>query len=142
MLAGYYAKLMGLPVGKLVCASNANDVLTDFITAGTYDQPPPVPQDDLPVDGHPRVLEPRAPAVLPLRRANRELVSSLMADLAEKGAYTVPPALLTRLHETFACGRADDAATRETIRAVWNEHHVLLDPHTGRSPSRARRAPR
>ena len=129
VLAGYYAKLMGLPVRTLVVASNANDVLTDFITTGTYDRRRPFhktisPSMDILVSSNLERL------LFYLSDGDCELVSSLMADLAEKGAYTVPPALLTRLHETFACGRADDAATRETIREVWDEHHVLLDPHT------------
>ena len=53
-----------------------------------------------------------------------------MADLAEKGAYTVPPALLASIQETFGCGRADDEMARETIRTTWEESHKLIDPHT------------
>ena len=129
VLAGYYAKLMGLPVRTLVVASNANDVLTDFISTGTYDRRRPFhktisPSMDILVSSNLERL------LFYLSDGDCELVSSLMADLAEKGAYTVPPALLDRLHETFACGRADDAATRSTIRDVWEAHRVLLDPHT------------
>lgn len=62
ILAGYYAKHMGLPVGTLVCASNANNVLTDFLSTGTYDLQPPVLSDGVSVDGYPHLLEPRAVA--------------------------------------------------------------------------------
>ena len=129
VLAGYYAKLMGLPVRTLVVASNANDVLTDFIQTGTYDRRRPFhktisPSMDILVSSNLERL------LFYLSEGDCELVSSLMAGLAEKGAYTVPPSLLDRLHETFACGRANDEETRATIRATWENHHVLLDPHT------------
>ena len=129
VLAGYYAKLMGLPVRKLIVASNANDVLTDFITTGTYDRQRPFhktisPSMDILVSSNLERL------LFYLSDGDCELVASLMADLAEKGSYTVPAELLEKLHETFACGRADDEATRATIREAWESHHVLLDPHT------------
>ena len=82
ILAGYFARLMGLPVGRLVCASNANRVLTDFLTTGVYDKrrpflktsspsAPPLPQDELALDGHPDLLEPRASALPRDRRRRR-----------------------------------------------------------------------
>lgn len=129
VLAGYYAKLMGLPVRTLVVASNANDVLTDFITTGTYDRRRPFhktisPSMDILVSSNLERL------LFYLSGEDTELVASLMAQLAEEGHYTVPAGLLDRLHETFACGRADDDATRETIRATWEGERYLVDPHT------------
>ncbi|WP_293824764.1 threonine synthase [uncultured Parolsenella sp.] len=129
VLAGYYAKLMGLPVRTLVVASNANDVLTDFIATGTYDRRRPFhktisPSMDILVSSNLERL------LFYLSEGDCDLVASLMADLAEKGAYTIPPALLERLHATFACGRSSDEDTRATIRSTWEEHGVLLDPHT------------
>ena len=129
VLAGYYAKLMGLPVRKLIVASNANDVLTDFITTGTYDRRRPFhktisPSMDILVSSNLERL------LFYLSDGDCELVSSLMESLATEGRYTLPADLLEKLHETFACGRADDEATRQTIREVWETHHVLLDPHT------------
>ncbi len=129
VLAGYYAKLMGLPVRTLAVASNANDVLTDFITTGTYDRRRPFhktisPSMDILVSSNLERL------LFYLSEGDCELVSSLMADLSEKGAYTVPAGLLEKLHATFACGRADDEATCATIRQAWEANHVLLDPHT------------
>ena len=129
ILAGYYAKLMGLPVRKLIVASNANDVLTDFITTGTYDRRRPFhktisPSMDILVSSNLERL------LFYLSDGDCELVSSLMKDLAEQGFYTVPEHVLERLHETFECGRADDTATRETICETWERHGVILDPHT------------
>ncbi len=129
VLAGYYAKLMGLPARKLIVASNANDVLTDFITTGTYDRRRPFhktisPSMDILVSSNLERL------LFYLSDGDCELVYSLMKDLAEQGFYTVPERVLERLHETFECGRADDTATRETIRETWERHGVILDPHT------------
>ena len=128
-LAGYYAKRRGLPVRRLGVASNANDVLTDFLTTGTYDKRRPFvktisPSMDILVSSNLERL------LYFASNGDVELVSSLMADLAEKGAYTVPPALLASIQETFGCGRADDEMARETIRTTWEKNHKLIDPHT------------
>lgn len=129
VLAGYYAKRMGLPVGRLVVASNANNVLTDFITTGTYDRQRPFhktisPSMDILVSSNLERL------LYYLTGGDVELVASYMADLTEKGSYTVSPEVLERLQETFACGCADDDATRATIRATWKDEHKLIDTHT------------
>ena len=129
VLAGYFAKLMGLPVRTLVVASNANDVLTEFIETGTYDRRRPFhktisPSMDILVSSNLERL------LFYLSDGDCELVASLMGRLAEEGHYEVPAALLDRLHESFACGKADDDATRATIRAAWEGERVLLDPHT------------
>ena len=129
VLAGYFAKLMGLPVRTLVVASNANDVLTEFIETGVYDRRRPFhktisPSMDILVSSNLERL------LFYLSGGDCELVASLMAQLANEGRYEVPAELLGRLQETFACGRATDDATRETIRATWEGERVLLDPHT------------
>jgi threonine synthase len=129
VLAGYYAKRMGLPVGRLVVASNSNDVLYDFISTGTYDRRRPFvktisPSMDILVSSNLERL------LFYLSDGDCELVASLMSDLDEKGSYTVPPSILERLHETFSAGRATDEQTAEAIRSTWEGDHVLLDPHT------------
>lgn len=129
VLAGYYAKLMGLPIGNLVVASNANDVLYDFLTTGTYDRRRDFvktisPSMDILVSSNLERL------LYLASDGDCELVRSLMGDLASKGSYTVPTSLLDRIRETFRCGRASDAQTRETIRSTWETHNVLIDPHT------------
>lgn len=129
VLAGYYAKRLGLPVRRLVVASNANDVLTDFLTTGTYDRRRDFhktisPSMDILVSSNLERL------LYFASDGDCELVSSLMSDLAEKGLYTVPDRVMDEIRSTFACGRADDDDTRETIRNTWRELDVLIDPHT------------
>ena len=129
VLAGYLAKCMGLPVGKLIVASNANNVLTGFITTGTYDRERPFiktisPSMDILVSSNLERL------LYYLADGDCEYVASLMESLATTGAYTVTDELLGRLQETFACGFATDDETRETIRYTFDATGVLLDPHT------------
>ncbi len=129
ILAGYYAKLLGLPVGKLVCASNRNDVLTEFLTTGVYDRRRPFykttsPSMDILVSSN---LE----RMLYLASGgDTELVASLMRRLNEDGRYQVPDTLLSALQETFACGCCDDTQAAALIRRVWENERYLCDPHT------------
>ena len=129
VLAGYYAKRLGLPVRRLVIASNRNDVLCDFITTGTYDRRRDFaktisPSMDILVSSNLERL------LYYMSDGDCDLVASLMDDLATKGFYTVPDALLARIQEVFACGRADDDATRAEIASTWEGLGVLVDPHT------------
>ncbi|SER40943.1 threonine synthase [Parafannyhessea umbonata] len=129
VLAGYYAKRLGLPVGKLIVASNTNKVLTDFLETGTYDRRRDFvktisPSMDILVSSNLERM------LYYLTDGDCERVSSFMRDLAEKGFYTLPGALLAKLRETFDCGFATDDETRATIRSAWKQHHVLIDPHT------------
>ncbi len=129
VLAGYYAKRLGLPVGKLIVASNANNVLTDFITTGTYDRRRPFhktisPSMDILVSSNLERL------LYYLSDGDCELVASYMADLASQGSYTISNTMLERLNATFACGFADDDATRATIASTWEGLGVLIDTHT------------
>lgn len=129
VLAGYYAKLMGLPVRKLIVASNANNVLTDFITTGTYDRKRPFhktisPSMDILVSSNLERL------LFYLTDGDCELVANYMDSLASEGSYTISDELLEKLHETFACGFATDDETRETIHSTWEQDRYLLDPHT------------
>ena len=129
ILAGYYAKLLGLPVGKLVCASNRNDVLTEFLTTGVYDRRRPFykttsPSMDILVSSN---LE----RMLYLASGgDTALVAALMRRLNEEGRYQVPDTLLSALQETFACGCCDDAQAAALIRRVWEKERYLCDPHT------------
>ncbi|MBR1607480.1 MAG: threonine synthase [Clostridia bacterium] len=128
ILAGYIAKQLGLPVGTLVCASNANNVLTDFLQTGCYDRRRPFhltisPSMDILVSSN---LE----RLLYLLTNDADTVSSLMKDLQEKGHYHVSNALTERLQSEFWAGFCDDAGTRETIGQLWREQHYLCDTHT------------
>ncbi len=129
VLAGYYAKRLGLPVGRLHVCSNANDVLCDFLATGTYDRRRPFhktisPSMDILVSSNLERL------LYFASDGDCELVASLMADLAEKGAYTVPAPVMDAIRSTFSGGRATDDECRGTIRRTWERDGVLLDPHT------------
>lgn len=128
ILAGWYAKQMGLPVGKLVCASNANNVLTDFIRTGTYDKNRPFhttasPSMDILVSSNLERL------LYSLCGSDTE-VAGYMQQLREQGRYTVSDALLAKIRETFAGGCCNDIQTREKIGRAWRDHRYLIDTHT------------
>ena len=123
ILAGYYAKEMGLPIDKLVIASNDNNVLTDFFTSGTYNANRDLvktisPSMDILVSSN---LE-----RLIFHKSSDEVVKEKMADLKDKGIFE----LKGDFHE-FLCGYAKEDETRETIKKVFEEENYLMDPHTG-----------
>lgn len=128
ILAGYFARELGLPVGTLVCASNANNVLTDFIRTGRYDKKRPFyltssPSMDILVSSN---LE----RLLFLLSGDEQLVAKLMRQLTEDGAYEVPEELKEKIQSLFWAGCCGDAETKRTIGKVWQEHHYLCDTHT------------
>ncbi len=129
VLAGYFAKEMGLPVDRLIVASNSNKVLTDFLETGTYDRRRTFektisPSMDILVSSN---LE----RLLYLASGkDTELVSYLMNQLVTKGIYTVPTQLMDTIRQTFDAGFATDDQTRETIRSTWENCRALIDPHT------------
>ena len=128
ILAGYYAKQMGLPIGQLICASNQNDVLTDFLSTGTYDVRRPFykttsPSMDILVSSN---LE----RLLYHMTGSAETVSGWMAQLAKDGHYTVDAQTLASIQETFTCGCADDALVAGEIRHQYNDNQYLCDTHT------------
>ena len=128
ILAAYYAKRMGLPVGKLICASNSNDVLTEFIRTGVYDRNRPFhatmsPSMDILISSN---LE----RLLYLLSGSDEAVRGYMRQLSETGRYAVTPELHAKIQESFACGCCDEASTAETIGRVFKERSYLIDTHT------------
>ena len=128
ILAGYLAKKLGLPLGRLYCASNANNVLTDFITTGTYDRRRPLlkttsPSMDILVSSN---LE----RLLYLLSGDTALVAGLMKDLNEKGYYTVPETLLAAIQKEFGAGFCDDGDAQAVIGRVYQDYGYLMDPHT------------
>ena len=128
ILAGYFAKEMGLPVGKLVCASNANNVLTDFLRTGRYDRRRPFyktvsPSMDILVSSN---LE----RLLYLLSGNDKFIADLMKQLSENGEYEVPADMLEKLHELFWAGFCDDEGAKTAIGKVWKDDHYLCDTHT------------
>ena len=128
ILAGYFAREMGLPVGKLVCASNANNVLTDFLRTGRYDRRRPFyktvsPSMDILVSSN---LE----RLLYLLSGDDKLIADLMKQLSENGEYEVPADMLEKLHELFWAGFCDDEGAKTAIGKVWKGDHYLCDTHT------------
>ena len=129
ILAGYFAKCMGLPVGKLLCASNANNVLTEFLTTGRYDRRRPFhktisPSMDILVSSNLERLLYLASG------GDADMVAEKMHELEQRGWYQIDDDLLQKIQEAFLCGCCDDPLTCETIRNVWAREHYLLDPHT------------
>ncbi|WP_367925795.1 threonine synthase [uncultured Ruthenibacterium sp.] len=128
ILAGYYAKQMGLPVGKLICASNQNNVLTDFLTSGIYD----VRRD---------FYKTQSPSMDILVSSNLERllyhvtgdsaqVANWMDQLAQNGWYRVDEKTLATIQQTFACGCASDLDGEREIRSCFENNQYLMDPHT------------
>ena len=128
ILAGYFAKKLGLPVGRLICASNANNVLTDFIRTGTYDRQRPLlkttsPSMDILVSSN---LE----RLLYLLSGDTALVTKLMKQLNQEGSYTVPAELLNTIQSEFWAAFCDDDRASEIIGRVYKDYNYLCDPHT------------
>ena len=128
ILAGYYALRMGLPVKKLICASNTNNVLTDFLTTGVYDRNRDFfktisPSMDILISSN---LE----RLLYHVTNDAAQVAEWMKSLAETGRYDVGAEVLAKIQATFGCDWADDQKTMETINAVYGERKYIADTHT------------
>ena len=128
ILACYYAKKMGLPVGKLICASNANNVLTDFIRTGCYDRNRPFytttsPSMDILISSN---LE----RLLYDLTGSDEEVRGYMKSLSETGKYQVSEQVLAQIKEHFVSGYCDDSRTLNAIEKVFHEKGYLMDTHT------------
>ena len=127
ILAGYFAYLMGLPVGTLTCASNENRVLTDFFATGRYNKLR-------------KFSITRSPSMDILISSNLERLLCLtlgeektalyMKELSEKGEYTLTADELALITEKFSAGCCDDTETLETIGKVYREYGYLMDTHT------------
>ena len=129
ILAAYYAKQMGVPIGKLICASNANDVLTEFLTTGVYNKKRPFyctesPSMDILVSSNLERL------LYLLSGQDAAQTRAYMQALSEDGGYTVTDKLLGKLRDLFAAGSCNDADTERTIHRIFEEYHYLCDTHT------------
>lgn len=129
VLAGYCAKRMGLPVRHLVVASNANNVLTAFLTTGVYDRRRDLvktisPSMDILVSSN---LE---RALYWIDGGNAERTLERMKALQTEGVYRVDAELLAKLQETFLASFSNDDETKDAIRRAWEDEGRLIDPHT------------
>lgn len=128
ILAAYYAKLAGAPIGKLICASNENKVLYDFFQTGDYDRNREFiltasPSMDILISSNLERLIYRIAGNDPVRTAG------LMKDLAEKGTYTITPEMKERLAD-FAGGYATQERAALVIRRLYEQDGYVIDPHT------------
>ncbi len=129
ILAAYYAKCMGLPVKKLICASNKNNVLTDFIETGVYDRnrdfyTTTSPSMDILISSNLERL------LYIVSEGNDELVGRYMAELKEKGIYTVNDSIREKVKENFYGGCADDEKCSATIKETYDKFGYVTDTHT------------
>ncbi len=129
ILAAYYAKHMGIPVNKLICASNINNVLTDFIKTGVYDR-------------NRKFFATCSPSMDILISSNLERLLYLMADrndktikewfgkLASEGKYEVSDDIKAKLADEFYGGFCDDEQTKSTIHEIYEKYSYTCDTHT------------
>jgi len=129
ILAGEYARRMGLPIHKLICASNRNNVLTDFFEQGVYDDNRPFyPSMSCSID---ILISSNLERLLfELAGRNDATVREWMGALQEKGMYALPKSALDELSKTFAAGWCTEEDTLETIRRIFQQTGYLMDPHT------------
>ena len=130
ILAAYYAKRMGLPIGKLICASNQNNILTDFIRTGTYDRNRDFyttlsPSMDILISSNLERL------LYHLTDGDCARVKGWMEALSSTGRYTVDDATKAKIQDLFYGGCADDADTKQAIARQFACNGYLADPHTG-----------
>ena len=128
IFAGYAAKRMGLPIGKLVIATNSNDILARTLETGRYETgavtPTVSPSMDIQVSSNfERLL---------FEAVGRDgaAVTQLMQGLSQSGAFAIPDAALETIRADFIAGRTDEATTAATIRDTYAASGYLLDPHT------------
>ncbi len=129
ILAAFYAKKSGLPIGRLICASNENDVLTEFLTTGRYNRlrefkKTSSPSMDILISSNVERL------LAELTGHDGEAVFEMMRSLSEKGSYVVPEEVFAAMRGNFAAGSTDDAGTYQAIRDAFGLGW-LSDTHTG-----------
>ena len=129
ILAGYYAKEMGLPVNKLICASNENNVLTDFIDSGVYDKNRQFkttisPSMDILISSNLERL------LFIATDGDDKRVSAWMDELKNEGKYEVTDDVKAKIKETFVAGCCSDAETLEEIKRVEADSSYVMDTHT------------
>ena len=129
ILAAYFAKEMGLPVNKLICASNANNVLTDFINTGVYDRnrdffATTSPSMDILISSNLERL------LYILCGRNSDIINEWFGSLKENGKYTVSDDVKEQIQALFSAGCCDDEKTKETIGETYSAFNYLADTHT------------
>ena len=129
ILAAYYAKKMGVPVKKLICASNANNVLTDFINTGKYDRNREFfttcsPSMDILISSNLERM------LFVISGNDDKTVSALQESLSKDGVYEVSAEIKSAMGELFWGGCCDDSETLKTINETFKKYGYLCDTHT------------
>lgn len=129
ILAGYYAKQMGLPINKLICASNSNNVLTEFISCGNYDANREFfktmsPSMDILVSSNLERL------VFELSNRDADLTKKRMEELKNTGTYQITEKELKNMQADFSADYSEEEDCLYTIYNVFDEYGYVLDPHT------------
>ena len=129
ILAAYYAKQMGVPVNKLICASNANKVLTDFINTGVYDRNRDFyttmsPSMDILISSNLERM------LYILSDGDDKYIAEIQAQLANEGKFVVNESVLSKLQNLFFGACCDDAGTLATIKNTFSTYGYLCDTHT------------
>ena len=129
VLAGYYAKMLGLPVNKFVVACNENNVLANFFNHGVYDRNRPffqtvAPSMDIQISSNfERLLYYKS-------GEDTDYVKQLMDDLEDSGKYEVSKEVLANIQKDFYCGFSTDKDIESSIADVYEQNGYLMDPHT------------
>ena len=129
ILAAYYAKQMGIPINKFICASNKNNILTDFINTGVYDRnrdfyTTTSPSMDILISSNLERL------LFELYDRDSAKVAELMNELSENGKYEIGESVLDKLKSQFIGGCCDDTETAATIKHMFDDYNYLCDTHT------------
>ena len=129
ILSAYYAKCMGVPIGKLICASNKNDVLTEFLRTGVYDRNRTFhttmsPSMDILISSNLERL------LFALTDGNDALVRGYMEQLNKTGRYQVSEEILAKVRDLFWADSCSEEDTVDTIHRYYTEKNYLIDTHT------------
>ncbi len=128
ILAGYMARQMGLPIDRLVVATNSNDILARALETGRYEvrgvHATQSPSMDIQVSSNFERL------LFDAVGRDASVIRGLMASLDQSGAFDIPAPALEQIRETFSAGSASEAETAAEIARTWGECEYMLDPHT------------
>ncbi len=129
ILAAYYAKTMGIPIKKLICASNSNNVLTDFLKTGVYDRNRKFyttisPSMDILISSNLERL------LYHLSGRDDEYIKKIYSDLSKTGRFEVSDGIKSRLSELFSAGFCTEEETKATISETFDKYGYTIDPHT------------
>ncbi len=135
--AGYLAKQMGLPIGKLVIASNCNDILTRCFNTGRYEITKVItslsPSMDIQISSNFERL------LYEFYNRDADIINKLMHQLKEKGCFELNKSALERLHANFIACSISDTHTVATISDVFTESGIIIDPHSAVAVAAARK---